>query len=100
MAIEMDKNGKGGVPCIRVRGVFDFSVHEAFRQALESLNGATSCIVDLSDAKALDSSALGMLLVLRDRLGGDAARVRITGARPEIRRILEISRFDKLFVLD
>jgi len=100
MAIEVDRSGKGGVPRIRVRGVFDFSMHEAFRQALEGLNGATGCVVDLSDTEALDSSALGMLLVLRDRLGGDAARVRITGARPEIRRILEISRFDKLFVLE
>ena len=99
MTIEVERTGDGAAR-IRVRGVFDFSLHEAFRAALERMNGATSCVVDLSGVEALDSSALGMLLVLRDRLGGDAARVRITGAAPGIRRILEISRFDKLFTLD
>ncbi len=99
MAIEVVRQ-EGGTARLRVRGVFDFSLHEDFRHALETLNGANACVVDLSGVEALDSSALGMLLVLRDRLGGDGARVRITGAAPGIRRVLEISRFDKLFEMD
>lgn len=47
----------------------------------------------------LDSSALGMLLVLRDRVANDHESIIIQGAKPEVKKILQIANFDKLFKL-
>ena len=48
----------------------------------------------------MDSSALGMLLILRERAGGDAAKISIKNRNPEIKKILEISNFEKVFKID
>jgi anti-anti-sigma factor len=45
----------------------------------------------------MDSSALGMLLLLREHVDGVRERVRIINCNTEIRKILEIANFDKLF---
>ncbi len=47
----------------------------------------------------MDSSALGMLLNMRKHLG-DTAPIRIANSRPQIKKILTISRFDKKFNID
>ena len=50
---------------ITVKGRFDFSAHQDFRNAYESApHPMNAYIVDLRDATYLDSSALGMLLLL------------------------------------
>ena len=46
------------------------------------------------------SSALGMLLLLRERAGSDKAEIAITHCNPEIRKIFRISNFDRLFKID
>ena len=45
----------------------------------------------------MDSSALGMLLLLRDHAGGDNADIALMNISPDVRKILAISNFDKLF---
>ena len=54
-------------------------------------------VVDLKDATYLDSSALGMLLLLREHAGGDESDIRVVNSSPDVRKILGISNFDKLF---
>jgi anti-anti-sigma factor len=82
---------------IQVRGRFDFSVQAEFRQAYESVEPSMQFIVDFRDADYIDSSALGMLLLARDYAGGDNAKIEIINCGPEIKNILEISNFQKLF---
>ncbi|NEV61333.1 STAS domain-containing protein [Thiorhodococcus minor] len=85
---------------ISVDGRFDFSQHKAFREAYKDASGkSTKFVVDLSDASYLDSSALGMLLLLREFVGADPKRVRITGANEDVARVLKIANFDKLFTV-
>ncbi len=91
--------GGGGV-VIRVRGRFDFSTHQEFRSAYENAApGTRDFEVDLKEATYLDSSALGMLLLLRDHAGGDHAQIRITHCNPDVRKILTISNFEELFAI-
>jgi anti-anti-sigma regulatory factor len=47
----------------------------------------------------MDSSALGMLLLLRDYAGGDNAKVVLQNCGPEIKNIFEISNFEKLLTI-
>lgn len=83
---------------IRVSGKFDFSCHQDFRSTYEDLADKPSKFtIDLSETSYLDSSALGMLLLLRDYAGGDSAKVGIRGASPDIKKILSISNFEQLF---
>jgi len=45
----------------------------------------------------MDSSALGMLLLLRDHAGGEESEVQVINTNSDVRKILAISNFDKLF---
>ncbi|NKN33322.1 STAS domain-containing protein [Marichromatium bheemlicum] len=86
---------------ISVDGRFDFSLHKLFRDAYRDLSPASMrFIVDLGAATYLDSSALGMLLLLREHAGGDRAQVRIVNAKGDVLRVLKIANFDRLFAFD
>ncbi len=86
---------------VQVEGRFDFSAHQEFRDAYEkSDDSVKSYVIDMSKATYLDSSALGMLLLLRDHAGGDTAQVRITRCNQDVKKILTISNFEQLFSID
>ena len=87
-----------GVVTIAVEGRFDFGCHPDFRHAYEGFGSVGEYVVDLAATEYLDSSALGMLLVLREKAGG--ARVRIVNCGQAVRRILEIANFNQLFALE
>lgn len=98
MPITAHREDDGQTLVIRVDGRFDFSTHQAFRDAYEQADSAVKrYVVDLSNATYLDSSALGMLLLLRDHAGGDSARISIENCNSDVRRILSISNFEQLF---
>ena len=86
---------------ILVKGRFDFSAHQEFRNAYEKVNYSPKhFIVNLKETTYLDSSALGMLLLLRDHAGGDNSDVRLTHVSPDVKKILAISNFEKLFTVE
>ncbi len=86
---------------VQVEGRFDFSAHQEFRDAYEKAGSSISqYVIDMARASYLDSSALGMLLLLRDHAGGDNANVRIVKCNPDVRKILTISNFEQLFTID
>jgi anti-anti-sigma factor len=84
---------------IKVDGHFGFSVHKEFRSAYEeALKNAPPrrYVIDLKLTDYMDSSALGMLLVMRDHVG-EQAEISLVNANSEIRSILDISNFHKIF---
>ncbi|QJD58831.1 STAS domain-containing protein [Pseudomonas sp. gcc21] len=101
MAIQASHSTDGQVLTIRVSGRFDFSVHQAFREAYER-SGLTPqrYVVDLQDTDYIDSSALGMLLLLRDHAGGDEALIQIVHCNPDVRKVFSISNFEQLFSIE
>ncbi len=85
---------------IAIDGRFDFSAHKDFRESYEELEAKPlSYLIDMTDAQYIDSSALGMLLLLRDHAGGDSADVAIVNCNPDVKKILTISNFDQLFTI-
>jgi anti-anti-sigma factor len=86
----------GRLLTISIKGRFDFAKHQDFCEAYESRD-LDAVVIDLKEATYLDSSALGMLLLLRDHAGGDDADIRLVNSSPDVRKILAISNFDKLF---
>ncbi|MFC5740569.1 STAS domain-containing protein [Dyella tabacisoli] len=79
---------------------FDFSVHRDFHDAcLGGRAPVRSYVIDLGEVSSMDSSALGMLLLLREHAGGERAEIRIVNAGGELRGTLRVAGFDKLFLL-
>ncbi|WMS87676.1 STAS domain-containing protein [Pleionea litopenaei] len=99
MSVSSVKSGNELV--IKVSGKFDFSCHQDFRATYEDLpEKPEKYKIDLGETTYLDSSALGMLLLLRDFAGGDNSKVHIVNANSEIKKILSISNFEQLFAID
>lgn len=100
MSVNVELKNSTNEMNIIISGRFDFSVHQELRKATEKISSAVKrVIVDLRATDYVDSSALGMLLVLRDKIGTNKENVRIINASPEVKKILEIASFDKLFTL-
>lgn len=98
MPVNIDRSQNGKVVTISVSQRFDFNVHNNFREAYEqSLGPKTEYVIDLGATDYMDSSALGMLLLLREYAGGDKAKIKIINTKTEIKQILNISNFTQLF---
>lgn len=98
MAIAAHASADGQELTIQIDGRFDFGAHQEFRDAYERIDTTPRrYVVDLKNTTYLDSSALGMLLLLRDHAGGDHAQVSLVNCNPDVRKILAISNFEQLF---
>ncbi|HEX8591804.1 MAG TPA: STAS domain-containing protein [Pseudomonas sp.] len=97
MSVTSERSADGQELIITIKGRFDFSKHQDFRGAYEKENQAKRYKVDLTHTNYLDSSALGMLLLLRDHAGGERADVQLVNCNADVYKILAISNFSKLF---
>ncbi len=98
MAINSELSADGEALKIAIDGRFDFSCHQDFRQAYQRDDAdPKQYVIDLKGAVYLDSSALGMLLLLRDYAGGDESNVKILNPSEDVKKILHISNFQRLF---
>lgn len=89
-----------GRAVISLKGRFDFNAHREFREAVdEALKDAAlrEVQVDLAAVDYLDSSALGMLLMLRDKARGGGKSVTLANCRGAVKQVIEIANFSKLF---
>lgn len=92
---QLSKDGK--TTTVRINGNFDYNVHSDFRKAYRDTPEDMEFIIDLANTNYMDSSALGMLLLLREHAGSDKACITIMNCQNEIKKILAISNFDRLF---
>lgn len=85
---------------LRLSGRFEFSAHREFREAVDRIlktEGIDSLVVDLMDVEYVDSSALGMLLMLRERANSAKLGLTLANPRGTVRQALDIAHFEKLF---
>lgn len=98
MQTDVIKDGARAV--IKLSGRFDFNTHRDFRSAYEPLvvdAGFREVVVDFGEVEYLDSSALGMLLMLRDKMNGASREVSLCNVKGSVRQVLDIANFGKLF---
>lgn len=84
---------------IKVDGHFGFAIHKEFRSAYEEAADKyppRRYVIDLKLTDYMDSSGLGMLLVMRERVG-EGVEISLVNSNSEIRSILDISNFHKIF---
>lgn len=99
--MQTNVSSRDGKVVIGLQGRFDFNAHREFReavdQAVKEAGGAIQ--VDLAGVDYLDSSALGMLLMLRDKAKGAGKEVALANARGSVKQVIDIANFGKLFAL-
>ena len=97
MPLAVTRDDEAGELIIRVSGQFDFGLHREFRDAYRDVKDVPMFVVDLRNTEYMDSSALGMLLLLREHAEAQNAKVELRHVGGELDRILRIANFHQLF---
>lgn len=114
-AVQIKISVESGNAKIAMAGRFDFNSHRQFREAYQQVlddPAVKEIEIDLGAVDYLDSSALGMLLLLREKfLAGtphsDGSQktsasnnlMALTNCRGVVRQVLEVANFNKLFTI-
>ena len=99
VSVVSEQSKDGDEVTVSVAGRFDYRLYDSFKASFGDIeNESVTVNVDLSETDYMDSSALGMLLMLREHVGR-AATVLLLNPRPDVMRVLTIANFDKLFTI-
>lgn len=85
---------------LTLNGRFDFSIHRDFRSNYESIlgtAGVSEIDVNLNGVDYIDSSALGMLLLLREKAMEKNIQMQLLNPKDSVRQVLEVANFGRLF---
>ena len=102
MSMTIHTQWSGEKAKLSLNGRFDFTAHREFRQGYEEAlkrPGVKGLEVDLQGVNYIDSSALGMLLLLKEAADGSRMPLMLTNCTGSVRRVLEVANFGKLFSL-
>lgn len=89
-----------GAARIAMSGRFDFQVHREFKESYMPLMdnaGVREIEVELSKVDYLDSSALGMLMLLNERAKVANKSVTLLNASGVVSQVLDVANFSKIF---
>ena len=102
MTISQNISEDGKNVRINIKGRFDYKVSREFRDAYRHVPGRNGIAyhVDLRDVDYMDSSALGMLLLLREHAKCRGGEVIIEHPNEPIDKILKVANFEQLFTID
>ncbi|GLR14973.1 chemotaxis locus anti-sigma factor antagonist [Chitinimonas prasina] len=97
-------NLRGDRLIVTVEGRFNFDLHPAFNAATAAVGKDKSIAaidINLYEISYIDSSALGMLLVLREAaLKAGIKDLNIVGSHGAVRQVLDIAHFEKFYTLN
>lgn len=91
-----------GVVVIKAPEIFGIDFRDEFRKSMQGHPAGTPYEVDLQKVAKIESSALGMLLLLKehaDVAGRVIPNVSLKNAQPEVRKMLHLVNFQQLFVI-
>lgn len=89
-----------GTLTIEVMGSFDLSIYDEFHKSYPSdLSEIRAVVIDLSHADYIDSTAIGMILSLRQAMGGENANISLLNPNENVARLLEVAQLKQLMVI-
>jgi anti-anti-sigma factor len=100
MPFEIRSNGDTSVICLD--GRFVFTSHTGFREAYEQALARSETRViqlDMGKVEYLDSSALGMMLLLKEKGEAMGKIIQIRRVRGMAQQVLEVANFHKIFTI-
>ena len=94
---ELDENSV----IISVTERFDFSLHQKFRESYsQCVDKNLDYFLDLSNTEYMDSSALGMILLLKDHVDLHGGTLVIRKPSETVNKILQIAQFQRLMTIE
>jgi anti-anti-sigma factor len=102
MTLKITTSTHAGNFRIHLEGRFDFNAQRQFRAAYDAAlnDGAVRTLeIDLGGVEYLDSSALGMLLLLKERASGARKELALANCHGAVLQVLEVANFHKLFTM-
>ena len=93
---------RGDIAILHLNGRFDFSTHRDFKTAHDGAlqtQGVKEVVVDLTQVEYMDSSALGMLLLLREKANMFNIEVSLRSCDGFVHKILEVANFQNIFAI-
>ncbi|HLI18291.1 MAG TPA: STAS domain-containing protein [Rhodanobacteraceae bacterium] len=99
MSLTCDFDSSSDCVTLHIGDRFDFSAHRSFHDACLARPRARSYVIDLDGVTAMDSSALGMLLLLREHAGGDDADIRVVNADTDLRNTFRVAGLDRMLTM-
>ena len=100
MTVSKNINNKDEV-IISIADRFDFSLHQLFKDAYANTTSVgMKFVLDLSKTTYMDSSALGMILLLREHAEKCSGHIVIRNPSPSVGKILDIAQFHKLMTIE
>ena len=101
MGVTSQVSSDGKTVSIRIDGRFDFSTQKEFREAYRNHTSPGQLFqVELNRTEYMDSSALGMLLLLKEHAENHKGKVILKQPSDGIRKILEMANFGNLFEIN
>ena len=91
---------RDGKLSIRLDGRFDFNAHRTFRESYAAgltAHDVQELEIDLGLVDYVDSSALGMLLMLREKAHAANKLVALANCSGAVKQILDVANFGRLF---
>ncbi|WP_255448576.1 STAS domain-containing protein [Telmatospirillum sp. J64-1] len=100
--MEYSLHENGQVMEVAISGRLTFADHGSFREVVSRLSSCSGgeMVLDLSRVEFIDSAGLGMLLLAREGAENDRVKLTLRGAQGQVKRMLDVARFDSLFILE
>jgi anti-sigma B factor antagonist len=97
LGVRLERRRQGSVEVVVVEGVLDVASAPTLRSCLLELSDeAVDVELELSGLDFVDSTGIGVLVAAAHRLRGEGHHLVVTGARPAIRAVLEVTGVDRL----
>lgn len=91
-----------GVGRMAMAGRFDFQAHREFKEAYSKLlddAGVRQVEIELGKVDYIDSSALGMLMLLNERAKAASKAVALVNPSGTVAQVLDIANFKRIFTI-
>jgi len=101
LTINVDRSADGLV-ALRLKGLFEgldaIEAAPLLEKHLELARGALAVV--LSEIEYIDSAAVGVLIELARKAAAKGLRMRVVDAQPAVRKVLEVTKVDRIFPVE
>lgn len=91
-------NDTSGRTTVTIHGRFNFACYDEFHRVVGAAE-PSAYVIDLRKVDYIDSAALGMLLLLRERVKEDRARITLMTGAGQPADVLRLANFGNLFTM-
>lgn len=85
---------------LTLTGKFTFADNKVFNSIMDEIASYKQIIIDLTKVEFIDSAALGILLLVRDKCDKTSTNLLLKNPKGQVKQMFDISRFGDLFNIE